>query len=361
MAILETVTFTTGNVVTLNGFVTDGGYTFTADSDFSVQPAGYANKATGSNSAEYAFINDLSPPTADYSVTCNILFRSTADAQDVRLASRLVGGLTPTGGYAIIIDALDNTLGIFGIGIGFLETASLAGTAYDLSTVSLSTPITLTVELRTVGDQISAYLSGELVAGPVTNSTHTAAGKAGFGSRQQGNDLFRFDNFIVESVSGSDYTARKGSTATITHTLTAAGLTSATLNGQPVTIASQSGQTASISFTDTITTSDVYDLVLGDDVGTQTFTVQYNVIGLTTNTIQKEGTSIGARSDLEMDVLDATGATVLGTLTGLTTDASGITGQTIVPAGSVGDPVRVSGYSEAAGIGFAYKTTLGLL
>jgi len=166
---------------------------------------------------------------------------------------------------------------------------------------------------------------------------------------------------IVADMVVADYTARKGSTATITHTLTAAGLTSATLNGQAVTIASQSGQTASINFTDTITTSDVYDLVLGDDVGTQTFTVQYNVIGLTTNTIQKEGTSIGARSDLEMDVLDATGATVLGTLTGLTTDASGITGQTIVPAGSVGDPVRVSGYSEAAGIGFAYKTTLGLL
>ena len=158
-----------------------------------------------------------------------------------------------------------------------------------------------------------------------------------------------------------DYTARKGSTATITHTLTAAGITSATLNGQAVTIASQSGQTASISFTDTITTSGVYDLVLGDGVGNQTLKVQYDVIGLTTNTIQKEGASIGAQSDLEMDVLDATGATVLGNLTGLTTDASGITGQTVVPAGAVGDSVRVSGYSETAGIGFAYKTVLGLL
>jgi len=361
MAILETVTFTTGTNVALNGFVTDGGYTFIADSDFTVQSAGYVEKASGENSQEYAFINDLTPPTADYSVICDIVFRSTATFQAAQLASRLVGGLTPTGGYAIEISTSLNRLEIIGIGGVTLETLSLAGTAYDLSTASNSTTITLTVELRTIGDQISAYLNGKLVAGPVTDSTTTAAGKAGFGSRQQGGDIYRFNNFIVESVSGSDYTARKGSTATITHTLTAAGLTSATLNGQPVTIASQSGQTASISFTDTITTSDVYDLVLGDDVGTQTFTVQYNVIGLTTNTIQKEGTSIGARSDLEMDVLDATGATVLGTLTGLTTDASGITGQTIVPAGSVGDPVRVSGYSEAAGIGFAYKTTLGLL
>ena len=158
-----------------------------------------------------------------------------------------------------------------------------------------------------------------------------------------------------------DYTARKASTATITHTLTAAGLTSATLDGQAVTIASQSGQTADITFTDTITTSGVYDLVLGDGVGNQTLKVQYNVIGLTTNTIQKEGASIGARTDLEIDILDATGATVLDTLTGLTTDAAGDTGTAIVAAGAVDDAVRVSGYSEAAGIGFAYKTTLGLL
>jgi len=159
----------------------------------------------------------------------------------------------------------------------------------------------------------------------------------------------------------SDYTARKGSTLTVTHTLPSGSITTATLNGEALTIASQSGQAVNISFTDAITTSGVYDLVLSDGTSTETFDVQYNLIGLTTNTIQKEGVSIGARSDLEIDVLNATGSTVLGTLTGLTTDAAGITGQTIVPAGAAGDAVRVSGYSEAAGIGFAYKTTLGLL
>ena len=160
---------------------------------------------------------------------------------------------------------------------------------------------------------------------------------------------------------GADYTIRKGSTVTVSHTLTAAGLTSATLNGQTVTIASQSGQNATINFTDTITTSGVYNLVLGDDVGTQTLTVQYNVIGLTTKTIHKEGASIGAWTDIEMDVLNAAGTTVLGNLTGLTTDSAGDTGTAIIAAGAVGDSVRVSGYSEAAEIGFAYKTVLGLL
>jgi len=162
--------------------------------------------------------------------------------------------------------------------------------------------------------------------------------------------------------SGPDYTARKGSTETITHALTADGITTATLNGETVTIGTQSGQDADINLDETaITTSGEYDLVLGDGVGTETFTVQYNVIGLTTNTIQKDGASIGAQSDVEIHILDATGATVLGNLTGLTTDASGITGQTIVPAGAVDDSVRVIGYSDAAEIGFAYKTTLGLL
>ena len=163
-------------------------------------------------------------------------------------------------------------------------------------------------------------------------------------------------------VAAPDYTIRKGSTAVpITHTLTAGGITSQTFNGETVALASQSGQVANVDFTDTITTSGVYTLTLGDGVTTQNFDVQYNVIGLEGNTFQKDGISIGARTDLEMDILDATGATVLDALTGLTTDAAGDTGAAIVAAGAAGDSVRVSGYSDAAGIGFAYKTTLSLV
>jgi len=159
----------------------------------------------------------------------------------------------------------------------------------------------------------------------------------------------------------ADYTARKGSTETITHTLTADGITTATLNGETVTIGTQSGQDADINFTDTITTSGVYDLVLGDGVGTETYTVQYNVIGLSSNTLQKEGSALASLTDVELDIFDATGATVLDTLTGITTDASGVTGPTIIATGAVDDTVRVSGYSDSAEIGFAYKATLELL
>lgn len=156
-------------------------------------------------------------------------------------------------------------------------------------------------------------------------------------------------------------TARKGSTATVTHTLTADGITTATLDGETVTIGTQSGQDADINFTDTITTSGVYDLVLGDGVGTETYTVQYNVIGLSSNTLQKEGSALASLTDVELDIFDATGATVLDTLTGITTDASGVTGPTIIATGAVDDTVRVSGYSDSAEIGFAYKATLELL
>jgi len=162
---------------------------------------------------------------------------------------------------------------------------------------------------------------------------------------------------------GQDYTARKGATGVeITHTLTADGITSQTLNGETVTLASQSGQVATLSLDESaITTSGEYDLVLGDGVGTETFTVQYNVIGLPSNTLLKDGAALASLTDVEMDILDAAGATVLDTLTGITTDASGVTGQTVIAAGAVDDAVRISGYSDSAGIGFAFKATLELL
>jgi len=215
------------------------------------------------------------------------------------------------------------------------------------------------IEVQKSTGRVELFRNGVSVSSVVDN-VHSAKDLRPF-FMYSGGDTLGIRGVKGTAVSGTDYTARKGSTATITHTLTADGITTATLNGQAVTIGTQSGQDADINLTDTITTSGVYDLVLGDGVDTQTLKVQYNVIGLTTSTIQKDGASIGAQTDVEMHILDATGATVLGNLTGLTTDASGITGQTIVPAGAVDDSVRVIGYSDAAEIGFAYKTTLGLL
>ena len=164
---------------------------------------------------------------------------------------------------------------------------------------------------------------------------------------------------------GADYTIRKGSTATITHTLTAAGITSATLNGEAVTLGTQSGQTASISFTDTITTSGVYDLVLGDGVGTQTLTVQYNVYGLLSSTLKKDGVALGGREGIEMVVLSQgqLPKTILEQSAAVSTDASGNTGsivlenQLAVPGNTVVVTLRIS----SENIGIIYGTPLETL
>jgi len=167
------------------------------------------------------------------------------------------------------------------------------------------------------------------------------------------------------SASGTDYTIRKGSTATITHTLTAAGITSATLNGEAVTLGPQSGQTVDISFTDTIATSGEYPLVLTDSAAaTQTLTVQYNVYGLPSSTIRKDGVALGGLTNIEIIVM--TGGvlprTFLEQLTGNTTD-SGNTGNIVIvnELAVPGENVVVSLRSFSEGVGIVYGTPLETL
>ena len=175
------------------------------------------------------------------------------------------------------------------------------------------------------------------------------------------NWVYSDDEPLVLQSLTPDYTARKGSTVTITHTLTADGITTATLNGETVTIGTQSGQDADIDLDETaITTSGEYDLVLGDGTDTETFTVQYNVIGLATNTLQKEGDALADLSDVRITVLNAAG-TRLDRQTGLTTNGSGVTGTTIVAAGDPGDAVEVSYYSASEEAGITFVTALELL
>jgi hypothetical protein len=176
---------------------------------------------------------------------------------------------------------------------------------------------------------------------------------------------FWYLNFAIVTysvASGPDYTARKGATGVeITHTLTADGITSQTLDGEAVTRASQSGQVVTLDFDESaILTSGEINLVLGDGVDTETFTVQYNVIGLPSNTLLKDGAALASLTDVKLTVLDASG-TRLDRQTGLTTDADGLTGVTPVAAGAVDDLVEVSFFSPGSEVGIVYETTLGLL
>ena len=187
-------------------------------------------------------------------------------------------------------------------------------------------------------------------------------------ARKSQSNFIRINSIeLTGEVADADYTIRKGSTAVpITHTLTAAGITGATLNGAAVTLGAQSGQTVDISFTDTITTSGEYPLVLTDSAAaTQTLTVQYNVYGLLSSTLKKDGVALGGLTGMDLIVMTGGGLprTFLEQLNGITTDASGNTGNIVIvnQLPVPGEVVVVSLRSYAADIGIVYAPTLELL
>jgi hypothetical protein len=125
--------------------------------------------------------------------------------------------------------------------------------------------------------------------------------------------------------SGPDYTQRKGSTFTATHTL--GTITTATLNTAAITINTTGAGTVNLTDTSGVTTSGVYNLVLGDGAATQTQTVQVNVFGVvpSNNPAQKDGSALASLTGIQIRI--TAGANLNGTqvyYSGTqTTDASG--------------------------------------
>ena len=213
---------------------------------------------------------------------------------------------------------------------------------------------------------ITTYHNGSLLE-TLTDTDYTSL-KAGFfsirtNSNEGGAASWGADGYAAII----DYTVRKGSTGvTVTHTLTAGGISTATLNGESLTIDSQSGQDVVLDFDDSIVASGEYDLVLTDSAAaTETFTVQYNVFGLTSDTIQKDGVDIGAQTDIELVVLTgAEGSRVVAEQqSALTTDSDGITGETILNDAALVDTtaVYVVWQSAAAEVMWSYETTVELI
>jgi len=171
-----------------------------------------------------------------------------------------------------------------------------------------------------------------------------------------------FIGALVESaVVVPDYTVRKGATGVeITHTLTADGITSQTLDGEVVTLVSQAGQVATIDFDETvILTSGELDLVLGDGTDTETLTVQYNVIGLPSSIVARNGIP---KSEVSVEVCvlsGAEGSRVLHSQSTLATDADGNLSDAVVGTLALGETVLVSHLTELGGV--AYEVDLELL
>jgi hypothetical protein len=157
--------------------------------------------------------------------------------------------------------------------------------------------------------------------------------------------------------SGPDYTQRKNSSFDVTHGL--GTITTATLYGAAITINTTGAGTVNLTDTSGITTSGVYNLVLGDGAATQTYTVQLNVIGLPVYTLNKDGAALGALTGIKA-IVTATAelnGTELYSANNLTATA-GVMDSGIYPdTGAVADVVTVS-ILTSAGDGITFSDAL---
>ena len=156
---------------------------------------------------------------------------------------------------------------------------------------------------------------------------------------------------------------RKGKQFTVETTLTGT-VTSATLNGNAITVDSHVGTTVTLTDSDgSITTSGEYDLVLTDDVpANETITVQVNVIGISSHIFAKDGAGLASLSDVEIIVHNSAGTEIVSQLV-TTTDINALIPKQDFSSVSeaVGDTVKVSVYSPSAQVGITYEQALELI
>jgi hypothetical protein len=140
----------------------------------------------------------------------------------------------------------------------------------------------------------------------VSKTDSAGSGQFSVGGNSTGDLLY--DAVVFASApTGPDYTQRKGSTFDATHTL--GTITTATLNGVAITINSTGAGTVNLTDTSGVTTSGVYNLVLGDGATTETYTVQVNVFGVvpSNNPAQKDGVALTSLTNVQVRITSGTG------------------------------------------------------
>lgn len=172
---------------------------------------------------------------------------------------------------------------------------------------------------------ITTYHNGLLLE-TLTDTEYTGL-KAGLYSIKSNSNLGGAASWGADgyAIAAADYTQRKGSTFDISHGLTT--ITTATLGGVAITINSTGTGTVNLTDTSGLTTSGVYDLVLGDGSGTETYTIQLNVYGIapSNNPVQKDGAPLTGLTNVELRI--SSGTTIAGSelfyTSTATTDGSG--------------------------------------
>jgi hypothetical protein len=263
---------------------------------------------------------------------------------DNAVAPQIVSGALTAGGWSspLAVNFANTNAGDF-LAYGYVSQLS-AGAATALS----GQTIWSTSNIHPLATKISVAANESLSTGNLNASGHAAYLGVSFAA----------------APTGPDYTQRKGSTFTATHTL--GTITTATLNGVAITINSTGAGTVNLTDTSGITTSGVYNLVLGDGAATQTQTVQVNVFGVvpSNNPAQKDGAALASLTNVQVRITSGTG------LNGVqrfyspteTTDASG-NFSTLDLSNSVAadaDPVLMH-VLTAAGDSIISSETVGLL
>jgi len=252
------------------------------------------------------------------------------------------------------------SVGGFSASTGTLKK-TVAGVQTELASWTDESVDEMVHEIQVRDTTITVLLGGVEVASVTDTDVARSGGQLSMSSYRNSSSGYAVDRIqVTEVASGPDYTARKGATGVeITHTLTADGITSATLNGEGVTLASQAGQVATLNLDESaITTSGEYDLVLGDGVGTQTFTVQYNVIGISSKNLNKDGLDLASLDNLEI-IVATLGGLQLARYTNKLTTPQGDTGTVLVNTGSALDMVNVSFIS--GDLNYTQKTELEVI
>lgn len=153
----------------------------------------------GDNIYYYATAS-AAPGSADYSVSFDVSVLTTNDFTATGAGAR-VSGVGRDSGYFATIDPNAQVLRLERHDAG---TRVTLGATYDISGLLVTLPASiLNVEVKCNGDQISALIDGVERVPPVTDTTYTAAGLAGFYHRVGS----EFGDITVDNISGDTLAA----------------------------------------------------------------------------------------------------------------------------------------------------------
>jgi hypothetical protein len=134
---------------------------------------GRARHSSGGIASCY-YRNDITPPSADYTVRGKFYFGAQSGTPSVGICGRMSSPSNSQNLY---------TARFLG-GTGLVLLKAVAGTYTTLLTYpyTIVADTEVVVDLKMVGNQISVYLNDALVLGPVTDNSFTAAGSVGIRS-----------------------------------------------------------------------------------------------------------------------------------------------------------------------------------